>query len=483
MISDSSRLRSLTLAGLGALCALSPASSALANDSTYTRQASAINAEFLRDLPTPEDGGAAICIVDTGVTVTPDLEDAVIARYALDGGSVDDLSSTGHGTRVAQAAVGAVNGWGSAGIWPGGKVISVRATTSDDYDSFRSDRYIPAILACSEAADDLDVPLATINLSLGELDTSSAEFSALEERITYTRNTIGSSVVASAGNDANTTTVNYPARFEDAIAVGASDTTDGSFCSFSNRGDGLDISAPGCNLDVADASGLLVDTRSTSQAAPVVSAVLAALRSYAPELSVEEAETLLLDNAQTTSAGLVVDAEATFRAAGLGELVDTYAPAESAEEIGTTVGNGSNSSSSDASSAGGDTDTATTSDMTSSDSTSTSTVTTGTSATSSGHFAGSSLGVESTRRPPRPQVRSVRIRSGRLVIVLATVRRGATLEIKIDGHRYHITHPRRRFSLPLKTNRWRSVRLRWYLKGRGYSRWRVVKRPGRHLVL
>jgi hypothetical protein len=56
-------------------------------------------------------------------------------------------------------------------------------------------------------------------------------------------------------------------------------------------------------------------------AAPVVTGVLAALRSYKPDLSDEAAETLLLDTARTASAGKTLDAEAAFRSAGLGALV------------------------------------------------------------------------------------------------------------------------------------------------------------------
>ncbi|MEA2267500.1 MAG: Subtilase family, partial [Solirubrobacteraceae bacterium] len=77
--------------------------------------------------------------------------------------------------------------------------------------------------------------------------------------------------------------------------------------------------------------------RGTSYAAPVVSAVLAALRAYKPSLTVAEAERLLLDTAKPGGAGRRLDAAAAFRAAGLTPYVtapDPLAPAAPAAPTG-----------------------------------------------------------------------------------------------------------------------------------------------------
>jgi hypothetical protein len=57
--------------------------------------------------------------------------------------------------------------------------------------------------------------------------------------------------------------------------------------------------------------------RGTSYAAPVVSAVIGALRSYRPSLTPDDAESLLLSNANMTSAGKVLNAANAFAAAGI----------------------------------------------------------------------------------------------------------------------------------------------------------------------
>lgn len=132
-------------------------------------------------------------------------------------------------------------------------------------------------------------------------------------------------VVASAGNDGNPSQISYPARFAAAFAVGASDSSD-NFCGFSNRGYGLDISSLGCDTQATAFDGTPAWVAGTSFSGPSVAGILLALRSFRPDLTAGQAEQLLVAHAKQTAAGAVIDAEAAFRAAGLGGLVDAYRP-------------------------------------------------------------------------------------------------------------------------------------------------------------
>ena len=131
------------------------------------------------------------------------------------------------------------------------------------------------------------------------------DLARLENKIINARNNFGINVVASSGNDGNTSAVNYPARFPASFAVGGTDRG-GAFCSFSNRGVGLDISALGCDTYATAFDGRIGAFEGTSFAAPTVAAVLVALRSYRPDLTADQAEQLLLSTARQTSAGPVL---------------------------------------------------------------------------------------------------------------------------------------------------------------------------------
>ena len=75
--------------------------------------------EPLLQAPEPESP-VAVCVVDSGVNLTPDLAPVVTARLAYDGGDPGDTypqpnGYTGHGTYVASFIAAQVNGWGSSG--------------------------------------------------------------------------------------------------------------------------------------------------------------------------------------------------------------------------------------------------------------------------------------------------------------------------------------------------------------------------------
>src|SRR3712207_5725643 len=102
---------------------------ALADDSVPTDWHRAAGLEALLHAPPPENP-ATICLIDTGVTPTPDLN--ITARYAYDGGTLDDVragpDSPGHGTVVAHFAAAAVNGWGGAGAFPHARISDRKST-------------------------------------------------------------------------------------------------------------------------------------------------------------------------------------------------------------------------------------------------------------------------------------------------------------------------------------------------------------------
>src|SRR6185369_2652185 len=82
-----------------------------------------------------------------------------------------------------------------------------------------------------------------INMSIG----SAGKLAAVSNAVAYARGK-GVVVVAAAGNSRSSgSPISYPGADTGVIAVAATDSND-QFSSFSNRGDYVDIAAPGSNI-------------------------------------------------------------------------------------------------------------------------------------------------------------------------------------------------------------------------------------------
>jgi hypothetical protein len=315
-------------AAVGAIAVIAvSAPAAIADESaTPTTQARAYNADWVPYLDPPEKP-AAVCLVDSGVDVTPDTpadspDGPIVKRLALDGGPGTAASATWeglHGTRMALVGAAPINGWGAVGFWPGARIVSIRAMPADQ-TTFPFDNYSRAIDLCTKEAATLRI--VAVNLSLGcDCAPSADERARLDLQIANAHNN-DQSVVAAAGNNGGP--VGSPANGAGVLAVAAGDKTR-ALCSFSNRGADVDLVAPGCDIDLADsASGQLWSgyRSGTSGASMTTSVVLALLRSYRPDLGWERAEQLVTSSARATATGPVLDVDKVFRAAGLGRLVD-----------------------------------------------------------------------------------------------------------------------------------------------------------------
>jgi hypothetical protein len=295
-----------------------------------TAQAVADGGAFLPYAPAPAHL-AGLCLIDTGVNLNPDTEGVVVERTALDGGSGNDVSSTLHGTVLAMMAGAPANGWGMVGTAPHAiQIVSVRILEPEQ-TTFPFSAYATGIVACLSLRSHYNIRV--INLSLGTSESPSAEsYEALTNALERAKN-YGVAVVAAAGND-DGGAVEYPAAHPGVLSVGATDTQGGGFCSFSNRGEGLRLLAPGCDLDGADPVTGEPDYnywQGTSEASAIAAAALDALDSYQPGLSPEAAEKDL-----TEADNGVLDIAQTFRNAGLGAIVTAGEAAEPGAQSNTT---------------------------------------------------------------------------------------------------------------------------------------------------
>jgi Subtilase family len=301
-------------------------------ETAITAQAVADDGAFLPYAPPPAQLGG-LCLVDTGVDVNPDTESVVVERTAIDGGSGDDVSPTLHGTVLAMMAGAPANGWGMVGTAPRSiQIVSVRILEPGQ-TTFPFSAYATGIDGCLRVRQRYNVRV--INLSLGSSEVPSGTSYEMVGNAVKEASDYGVAVVAAAGND-NGGAVEYPAAYPSVLSVGATDTQGGAFCAFSNRGEGLRLLAPGCDLDGADPTSGAADynyLQGTSESSAITAAALDALESYQPTLMPEAAEQDF-----TGADNRVLDIAQAFRNASLDGIV---AAGEAAEPGAQLAGNAS----------------------------------------------------------------------------------------------------------------------------------------------
>jgi len=241
------------------------------NDPGWSQQwgPASIGAPAAWDLTTGSST-TVIAVIDTGVTVSPDLTGRVLPGKDLVNNDADATDDQGHGSHVATvaAAMGG-DGVGIAGICWTCQILPVKVLDSAG-SGYLSDVAEGIVWAADNGAD-------VINLSLGGATGSTM----LTNAVAYAA-VRGVVLVGAAGNNGSTSK-SYPGAVEPVIAVAASNSAQGLY-SFSQRGSSwVDVAAPGCNR--ASGRSMLVDFCGTSSAAPVVAGVVGLLRSARPELS------------------------------------------------------------------------------------------------------------------------------------------------------------------------------------------------------
>ena len=263
--------------------------------------------------------GVIIAVVDSGSGPHPDLVENLLPGRSIIGTveSQDgrDIDASGHGTHVAGiiAAV-ANNGIGGSGVAPNAKILPIQvldqAGQGDARDVAAGVRF---------AADN---GARVINLSLG----GATESSSLTQAITYA-NDKGVLVVAAAGNGGAADKPKWPASLDLTLAVTAVDQANNA-TSFDQRGDYIDLSAPGANI-VSTAKGDYVTLSGTSMAAGFVAGAAALLFAAEPRVTNAQVRDILLRTATdigepgrdvTFGAGLI------NMVAALAELQRMYPP-------------------------------------------------------------------------------------------------------------------------------------------------------------
>ncbi len=233
-----------------------------------------INAQAAWDI-TKGSSSVIVAIVDDAIEVShKDLAPNIIAGWDVaDNDNDPSFPSFKHGTHVAGIAGAATNnGYGSiASIGYNTRIMPIKCRKNTDITGKLSHAFEGVVWAADNGAK-------VINCSWG----SSSATSTGQKVVDYAYNIRKAIVVASAGNS-GANTLNYPAAYNNVVAVANSDINNCKAAS-STYGSFVDVTAPGTSIRstyVGNRYGIL---SGTSMAAPLVAGLCGLMYSVNPTL-------------------------------------------------------------------------------------------------------------------------------------------------------------------------------------------------------
>ncbi|WP_164842214.1 S8 family serine peptidase [Actinoplanes solisilvae] len=218
-----------------------------------------------------------VAVLDTGSHPHPDIRRNLLAGsdQTSSEGRNGKSDQNGHGTRMAGLIAGHGHGSSSGiqGIAPAARILPVVVT--------KTGREIDPRIMARGVQWATTQKASVINISSGggpSFDLADAIDAAISEDVV---------VVAAAGNTSSEAIVNYPAAFDDVLAVGATGRS-GQHSSTSVKGDRVKICAPGVDIISTQPSRGYGTATGTSDSTAIVSGAAALVRSRFPDLSAKE---------------------------------------------------------------------------------------------------------------------------------------------------------------------------------------------------
>jgi subtilisin family serine protease len=209
--------------------------------------------------------GIVVAVLDTGYGGHVDLDENLFHPAIDCSGSATAEDHQGHGTHVAGIICAAKNDMGIIGVAPKAKFLPIKVLDDGGHGGYQA------------IADGIDQAVALgadiINMSLGAPQPPPDFVHDAIKRA----NAAGKIIVAAAGNDASA--VNYPACFDEVIAVAAMDK-DGSMARFSSRGAQVKAGAPGVGIYSCYLNNQYAVLSGTSQASPFIAGVCALILAH-----------------------------------------------------------------------------------------------------------------------------------------------------------------------------------------------------------
>ncbi|SDI63446.1 S8 family serine peptidase [Alteribacillus bidgolensis] len=231
--------------------------------------------------------GVDVAVIDTGISTSHPSLDVDGGYSAVDyTDSYDD--DNGHGTHAAGIIGANQPESGLLGVAPEADLFAVKVLDENGNGS------LTQMLDGIEWA--IEEEMSVINMSFGTLTDSNAMKSMVDKA--YENDII---VAAASGNRGESSTssnrVEYPARYDSVIAVGAVDENN-ERAFFSASGEAVELAAPGVDIVSTYTDSTYGPLSGTSMATPFVAGAFALLKEAYPEKGAEALRTILQEEAK-----------------------------------------------------------------------------------------------------------------------------------------------------------------------------------------
>lgn len=228
-------------------------------DSEYEWNIQAVQADGVSETSTQK---VKVAILDSGIDYTGDIDVKMRKNFIPGQDTIYAIyeDSVGHGTNVAGIIAAKDNDIGITGLNPNVELYSARIL--DDNLQAPISRVVDAIYWA------IDNKVNIINISFGTMTDSEALHQAIKDAYDQ-----GILIIAAAGNHGE---VEYPAAYEEVIAVGSVDTN-GDRSDGSAIGEELELVAPGEQILSTGSFGGVSVGDGTSLAAPHVTGIASIL--------------------------------------------------------------------------------------------------------------------------------------------------------------------------------------------------------------
>jgi hypothetical protein len=258
--------------------------------------------------------GVTVAVIDTGIDYThPSLGGGFGANFKVIGGydfldnDSDPMDTSGHGTSVAGVIAAepyTVDGITYQGVAPDAKLVALRVGSESSIPDSNIEKALQWVIANYQA-----LKISVVNLSLGSGNYADSQTNSTTSDEFQTLRDLGIFVVAASGNsnDQNSGPISedgiaFPAADKNVFAVGAVDSND-IITSWTQRGDELDMLAPGVDIVMPDAGGGFATEDGTSFASPFVAGTAALIRQMDASAKARDIGSILMSTGKNNRDG------------------------------------------------------------------------------------------------------------------------------------------------------------------------------------